>query len=399
MIETHRTFARLFLKAALCCVCLAVAGCALDSEPSAPARDKAEGDALIEGLKRGGSEQADALQTWLGENSDAPTAQRRAMFSALCDARGRERRYGDAAEACESAMELDPSPGAGIKGAVNFWRSLAEVAPTQASGSVNVPIATDWSGLVRVEGRVADQTVEWVIDTGAEVSVMSESTARRTSVRYLETSVEVGSSTAVPANGSLGIVDELHIGNAVVGPVVVFVLPDRALTMAPGKTIPAILGLPVFLAFERMAWLDNGKRLALGGPAVESAHSAPITWHAQGFSIQIGMGGKILDAHLDTGANRTELGAPAYDALTEAEKAAGKAVNETSGGVGGLETKSVTRLPSVTLRIADQPVTLKNIGVDRARAEDAGRLGWDVLAGFKSAAVDFQTMTISVTPR
>lgn len=399
MIEPHRRFASLLIKAAVGCACLIVAGCASESAASLPARDKAQGDALLDSLKRGGSQEADALEAWLSENGDAPPEQRRAMFSALCDARGRDRHYSDAAAACESAMELEPSPSAGLKGAVNFWRSLAEVAPTQASGNVSVPLIKDWSGLVRVAGVVAGQSVEWVIDTGAEVSVMSESTARRTQVRYLDTSVEVGSSTAVPASGRLGIVDELHLGNAVVGPVVVFVLPDRALTMAPGKTIPAIMGLPVFLAFDRMAWLDNGTRLALGGPAVESAHSTPIMWHAQGFSIQIGMGDKILDAHLDTGANRSELGAPAYDALPETERNAGTSVKETSGGVGGLETKSVTRLPTVTLRIAEQPVTLKNIGVDRSRAEDAGRLGWDVLAGFKSAAVDFKTMTISVTPR
>src|SRR6185369_12654341 len=145
------------------------------------------------------------------------------------------------------------------------------------------------------------------MDTGAEISVLPRSNADRLGVHYLPGRTRVGTTTA-DVNARVGIIPVLRIGAAEVENVPVLVLPDARLTIGglPGgqaRMIPGILGLPVFVAFRRMAWTGHGARLVLGGDGpMPGGPGAPVYWHDDGLGFPVATARGVMGAHFDSGA-------------------------------------------------------------------------------------------------
>jgi predicted aspartyl protease len=245
--------------------------------------------------------------------------------------------------------------------------------------------------MVSIGGR--DQVV--VLDTGANLSVMSETTARRLGLKTIGGgSVRSSSRDAVTVR--LAIARRLEIAGTVLRDVAFLVMADADLhlPLPGGYDIPAIVGFPVLRALGRVAFTRD--RLIAER---SSARAAPRNLTASGSDlfVEARVNGEDVPLHLDTGASRTSLG-PRFAADHPAMLAGLVTRSEHSAGAGGSVEAKTSVLPNAEIEIAG--IVSRQPSVDVAvpgGQGNFGTVGQDVLrlpeGGF---TIDFDQMSLTL---
>ena len=92
-------------------------------------------------------------------------------------------------------------------------------------------------------------------DTGAELSILTESEAKRFGLRVRPTSARVRDVNGTEVNTQIAVADELSVGSIRLKHVAFLVLPDSQPPFneqSPGSR--GLIGIPVLLAFETFVW-------------------------------------------------------------------------------------------------------------------------------------------------
>jgi hypothetical protein len=93
---------------------------------------------------------------------------------------------------------------------------------------------------------------EWIFDTGANMSTITEFEAARMGLTAREAATRVKGSTGAKSPLRVAVAKDFKFGGAKLSNVVFLVLPDRSLFIGPLKyQITGILGLPVIRALGR----------------------------------------------------------------------------------------------------------------------------------------------------
>jgi hypothetical protein len=342
-----------------------------------------------------------AIAGWLAANFDAPTEDRARLWETLCELYAVRSWNALRSEACAEADRLDPEASADTRDggdAAGMAAVLRDSPPIRAVGSTTIPLVDSGLGVLSGEVTVNGQSALVIMDTGAEIAVLSQSLADRMGIRYLGDPVRVGTSTT-PVSGRVAMIDLMRIGDAYVENVPVFVLPDAQLTIANFPTIPGILSLPVFAAFGRMAWLDGGQRLAFGDEApLAEGRTERIYWHDSGLGIPIRTRRGVMGAHFDSGANRTSLHTNAERLLSEEELASAATGTLRVGGAGGVVEREVREFPVLTLSIAGLDARLSRVTLAEQSGYDVARIGNDLILQSRRLVLDFERMLIAAEP-
>src|SRR5262249_34356087 len=92
-------------------------------------------------------------------------------------------------------------------------------------------------------------------DTGAELSVLTDSEAKRFGLRVQPVSVQVGDVNGTQVNTRIAVADELSVGSIRLKHVAFLVMPDDQPPFN-GQSLGSrgLIGLPVLLAFQSFAW-------------------------------------------------------------------------------------------------------------------------------------------------
>jgi clan AA aspartic protease (TIGR02281 family) len=365
----------------------------VESDPFA-APPRGEVSTLIRSAQFGEAGADSAIEAWLKQHPAASRSDRMRLEHRLCsDLRMRNANAAAAVE-CADAVEL----GSDDAQAAANSATLRDVPPIAAIGAARVALTPNRLGSRDTTVIVNGVGAPWLVDTGAQITVVSSSLARRIGLNLLHGPVTVHSTTGF-AKGNLAVIDRLHIGAAEVENVPVLVLPDAQLKIADLPQIQAILGLPVLVAFGRVAWLDAGATLALGDDAPSPPPGSPrLYWHEEGIGVPVSTALGVRGAHLDTGANDTYLRAPAHALLTPAIEATAAWRRGKVGGAGGVMDTNEKVYPQISLDVAGVPMVFRNISLSEADNEGVARLGDDMLERLSSLTLDFETMRIAVRP-
>lgn len=368
----------------------------LEPDPYQP-RPKFEALALAFDAERGGVLQHEAIETWLDRHPDASVAERVMLAQRLCSGYGVFAGGERWAAACRRLAAISGAPeDAAIAEA---FRREPKVT---AAGSATVPLVRNAVGLLSVEVAAGTATSSWIVDTGAEMTTVPESTATRLGVRMLEGRATIATSTTIQVAGRLGVIDTLSIGEARVRHVPVLVLPDAMLRLPDRGLMPGILGLPVLAAFRQVAWLDRGSTLCLGADACRSATAGvekawPMYWAGGSVGVPVTLGSVQHPAQLDTGSNAVELSEVGFKALSPAQIASAIERSGRVGGAGGILNAKLLTLPRLDFLLGGVRVHDTNVPVNRPRS-GAGRVGGVVIDQLDLLLLDFDRMTMSAVP-
>ncbi|WP_162806760.1 pepsin/retropepsin-like aspartic protease family protein [Sphingosinicella terrae] len=282
---------------------------------------------------------------------------------------------------------------------------LSGSPPQRVEGSVAVraiPLHYDRVGLPRVEVVVNGQRQEAVVDTGANLTVLSGETARRMGIAFRDSETRVGNGVDGTVPVRLGIADRFEIAGTTLRNVAILVIDDEQLTfpLPGGYDIRAIVGLPVLRALGRIE-IDNDGSFAVGPGGDPAAAGSPLRASGNDLFVDVEIDGRILPLHLDTGANLTGLSA--RFAAAHPGVVAGLAIEEArlASAGGTRQAQRATwrnpplRLGGRTLALAELPVTL---AAEEPEPRFNGTLGSNALRTFESYAIDFRAMRLELGP-
>lgn len=335
----------------------------------------------------------------------ADAARRQTAYELLGDAYVRTGRYAQAAEVYAALAGDAAADSAARENAANvrgLWAALAgtPAQTVEAPGPVRVATTRDRANLVNVEVEAGGERISFVYDTGANLSTVSESTAREMGFRVMDDSVRVGSSTGAASYARVGVAPELRIGGAAVRNVAFLVFPDSALAFPQiNYQIRGIIGFPVIAGFGATTIMRGGE-LVLGDTAAADA-GAEQNLCMRGLMPLVAAehAGERLHFGFDTGAQTTSLYPPFLAARRALVEAGGAPSAVQTGGAGGMRQAQAYTLAPLVLRIGGREATVPQVRVYSERTTDDservyGLIGQDVIRQFDAVTLDFRRMQL-----
>jgi len=336
-------------------------------------------------LGRPGAEQR--LEGWLRRRDVAGPAKLDG-FLTLCGIYFLKQRYADGVRVCGEADRIKAGAASNMTA---LHRAMSSVGGARwSSNQVTIHLK---DGQLAQATR-AGVTVDTLIDTGAEIGVVTESVARSLGARRIDAGVEIGTTTA-PVAGGLVVFDSLRIGDGELRNMTAVVLSDR---QAAYSGLKLVVPLQALVSLGRLAFVDHGRRLLLGAAAPRpKRHSTALYWDQSGIGFAARFASGVRGVHFDTGSRRTWLFPAAAGALSATELATRRSHQRKIGGVGGERTEDAALFRDVSISIAGHPWTFREIEMaQKDENGEAARIGTGLFDRFSSVALDFQRMRMSV---
>ena len=334
------------------------------------------------------------------------TAPKRAAMAleAIATAYRADNQYGDAARAYAElsdhlAGQLDHFPADDAA----LARILSGTSPQTISwhGPVKLKTSNNPIGSRDAELVVNGVRAPWLLDTGANQSVVTRTFAERLGVMPLPGVAPVGSGvTGRQSSVRAAVLPTMQVGGAALTNVVLLVIDDENLRIGFGPDtyqINAILGYPILKALGVVTFTRDE---FLAGEAAE-ANGRGVRMYMRGLTpaIECEVEGRPLLFTLDTGASSTDLSVRYYE-LFRAQADSWKTQTGGSAGAGGSSKYDIYIQPRLVMEMGTSTVTLKDVSILPIRMNAAidvlfGNLGQDFVAGFESFSLNFSTMTFS----
>lgn len=342
------------------------------------------------------------LRSFLAAKPEARQA--RKAHEEIADALGRLGLYKEAAQAWTEALQLTPAGDPEREENENtqaLMVSLRDAPPETIEFGADAPTSATRNklGAWNVPVEVNSFTGQWIFDTGAGMSTVSESEAKRMGLTVRESKAWVGGSTDKRNSLRLAVAPDLRFGGAHVHNVVFLVLSDQSLYLAPVHyQITGILGLPVIRALGRVGIAKSG--LVRIHPGEASQGGAPnLFFDGDSAIVEVDHGGRRVQMHLDSGANDTSLYPSFRDVLSREETARTKFQREKMAGVGGAIQVKAEIIPTLRFEIFGAPVDLKKVDIRPEQPKGQNRfrdgvVGMDALWG--GFLLDFDAMRLVI---
>lgn len=264
----------------------------------------------------------------------------------------------------------------------------------------SVPTWRDKATLLRTNVYINRKQQEVVLDTGANLSVVSETTAKKLGFEISDGGA-VRSSTRSSVPVRLAIAHHMDIAGTALSNVAFLVLNDADLTfpIPGGYEIPAIVGFPVLRALDRITISKTSLVISRG--ARRPSTSANLVANGSDLFAIARVNSIEAPLHLDSGASASTLGrrfAKEHPAMVAGLDA--KATR--TAGAGGVSEGTANSLRDVVIEIDSIPTNLSFMEVAAPSGADSlekyGTLGQDVLRSTGTYVIDFGALTLSLGP-
>lgn len=303
------------------------------------------------------------------------------------------------------AGQMEPEALAGVRTVLALASALSDSPPQTVSfsGETRLPIRRNPLGTLDVEARANGVGAHWMLDSGANYSVVSASFAKRLKLEIAGEVSGIGSITGDKVNGQVAIVKELRLGTVTLHNVAVLVFPDEHLHVKLPKVeyqISAALGYPVFQALGRVSFTGD-KSVLLGSKPIPATDGAQLYLDGLTPVVTLGVEGAKMPFTLDTGARATALSHTYWTTIQE--RASGWARSEHEfAGLGGTKTVQKVSQPEWKALVGTDEVVLKDVEVDTQPKSGGdkqpmyGNLGQDLWKNAAGFTLDFQSMRFKI---
>lgn len=256
-------------------------------------------------------------------------------------------------------------------------------------------IHLDKAGLKNI--RVGKNGTSFIFDTGANISAITESSARKLGIRKMRKRIDITALTGKKTKAELGVADSLKIGNILIKNVVFLIFKDTDLAFPQiGYQINGIIGYPIISAMQEVTIKKNCILI----PQHPSLHEKPnmVMDHLTPV-VMVQYENDTLCCSFDTGATHTNLYASFYQKYQKQLLTKGKQDTIRIGGAGGIKMIPSFCADSLLLKIGDSSTSIKKVGIymhDLKNKEHYyGNIGNDFINQFDEMTINFGTMHIA----
>jgi predicted aspartyl protease len=328
---------------------------------------------------------------------------------ALADDYAKSFRYEDAARTYTQASRLAENQNkvsaCDARREASRWALLsgAPMQSLQSSQAFTVQGKRDGIGLFQVQVEAGNYTGFWIVDSGANLSVISRSVANKMGLQ-LSTSQETAQGTAGRTVAiHTAVIPEMRLGKAVLRNVAVLVADDSDLSFPKlAYQIEGSLGIPVLAALGRITFYPDG-RVAFSQDAKPTgkrvnSHALFLEKFTPVITADFGHGNQPFT--LDTAAMGTVLSRQFYEEDKASLNPADQVILELVGA-GGSIVSPAYMLHGVVAKLGGECTTIEDVQVLTEPTglpdEFYGNVGQNSLNTFTSFTLDFNAMQFSTT--
>jgi predicted aspartyl protease len=226
-------------------------------------------------------------------------------------------RYADASSVYSDllqhfAMEFRPAEKRAIQDNLHTFELLRDAVPQTVAGTRNftVPLQRDPIGDIDVPLQIGETKQWWIFDTGANISTITLSTAKRLGLTISKGRARTqGGATGAEVPLSAAVIPQLTFGGAIVRNVVALVTDDKDLDIDLGKNghyqIQGILGYPVLAALG--SFTLTGDEMVVSPESQPSARSTSLYVEDLTPLLMATVHGRDLLFGFDTGSSSAEF--------------------------------------------------------------------------------------------
>jgi predicted aspartyl protease len=298
----------------------------------------------------------------------------------------------------------DPDKLADLRDELGTAAVLRDVSRPKATGSSTATLRSyrNVLGTRNVDLRVRGVTLSWNIDTGANLSVVTETAARRMRLAVRDTRAQAVGLTGHSVPTRIAVIHRLPVGGVTLRNVVAIVVPDSALFIRSPLAdyqIEAILGCPALAQLGRFR-IDADGTFAIdrAGPLLRSG--ATLYMRKLTPLAEVEIAGRKGLVSIDTGANRSSLHA-SYATRFADRARLWSSKRDTTLGLGGSTEGDVAIEPRLTITAGAATVVEQDVAVTLEGHKTAlvlGNLGQPALTANGSYTFDFRAMRLLLGP-
>lgn len=284
---------------------------------------------------------------------------------------------------------------ADIQNSLKIWTILENVPKQQVfiTDSSHIKLQKDKAGLDNLTLLHQKDSIDFIFDTGANISTITKSTAVKLDMNIFPTKIEVGTMTGGKVKAQLAVSPQLNLGNLEIRNAVFLVLEDKDLYFQQiDYQINGILGFPIINALDEIQITRDGYFII---PKEQTQLGQDSNLALDGLTPLIFIDG--MHFTFDTGANQTVLYRSYY---LKHEKKIEKNYPLTKVGFAGAGGKKEFDgfLINWNFEIFNREVHLKNIPlvIEKIKEEENvyGNVGQDVIGKFNKMTINFEHMFV-----
>jgi len=249
-----------------------------------------------------------------------------------------------------------------------------------------------------VNGKESD----FMLDTGAALSVMAESRARELGVTIHDDTFSMADVVGKKLACRAATASDFTAGSVHLRNVPFCVLPDNQPGFAADpESAPAILGLPVLMAFGTIRWDDAGN-FDIGFPSKRPRlQDSNICFDSSSLLVEATVARRRLSFILDTGNPTTLLFSSFSEDSPDGAPAGGKRVRREFQGLGEAAEVEATEMRDVQFRVAGKDLVVRSVPlllnpIDSECSTCAGNAGMDLFKAARRVTLDFNAMRLLV---
>jgi predicted aspartyl protease len=281
------------------------------------------------------------------------------------------------------------------------WALFAD-APAQVvaeSGEFSIRGKRDAAGLFRIPVTSENYAGLWIVDSGANLSVVSSSVASELGIRSSGKSETLQGANGVSVPVRAAVIPRIHLGPVLLRNVAVLVVADSDMNLSNlNYKIDGCLGLTVLAALGKITFHRDGQiDFSPGRKLSGKAESQNMFFENLTPLIAADLGQGVQLFTFDTGATGTVLSAAFYRGPFRA----GEPFSLGLAGVGGTTDFRAYRVDSLLAKLGGACARIEDVAILTSPSglsdEFYGNVGQSALASFSSFTLDFPAMEFSVS--
>jgi hypothetical protein len=281
-----------------------------------------------------------------------------------------------------------------------IWEAMAGVGRQEVirKSETRLNMKKDLAGLYNIPVSYNDSAYDFVFDTGANFSTITESYAKKLDLVFTEGRIKVGAITGLKIDAKIAWAKSFFIGNMEIKNALFLVLKDEDLSFAGGiYKINGIIGFPVIAEMGEVIISKEGKLTVPLIPSVSEKNNLLL----DSFNplVEVDYKNNPMCFTFDTGAKATMLYVPFLKDYEKEINSEYKLEDIKFGGAGGDVTVPGYKLKNLELKIADDKVNLSEISLIAQSLKEKeevmyGNLGQDFISKFDNMILNFKYMSI-----
>lgn len=298
----------------------------------------------------------------------------------------------------EFAADFSEEELASIKNSALILEGLIDQPKQKVSmgGKQVIALSRDKAGLKNLTITSGGDSVGFIFDTGANISTVTQSTARKLGMNMLDASFKVRAISGIQVTSGLAVAPAFKIGDILLENTVFLVFPDSALAFPQiDYQINGIIGYPVMAALKEVQLTKSGEMII---PTVASGHATQnMAMHFLTPLLQLVSGTDTLVFTFDTGADGTTLYEDYFRKYQKEIESKYTLTNTSLGGAGG-KTELDGYYIELPLTIDSKEIVLDSVQLITKNVQGQndvyGNIGQDLISKFDTLVINFEQMFI-----